>query len=141
MGEGLKLGLYVLYHNNNFNLINIYSTKTLMFCFAVFFFTMLRVQKFFYALLGICKFFFYKFFHSPPPPPTRSTGPSLKRKHTHKLTKYTFLLNGSERFNWLNACASTGFNRPSGVCLSRFRCTLAPYKKREKNCLICSNWV
>ena len=32
---GLKLGLYVFHHNNNknFNLINIYSAKTLMFCF------------------------------------------------------------------------------------------------------------
>ena len=29
-GEGgrLKLSLYVFHHNNNFNLINIYSTKT-----------------------------------------------------------------------------------------------------------------
>ena len=39
----LKLGLYVFHHNNNFNLINIYSAKILMFCFAIFFFTMLRV--------------------------------------------------------------------------------------------------
>ena len=67
IGEGLKLGLYVLYHNNNFNLINIYSTKTLMFCFAVFFSQCCVCKIFFYALLGICKFFFYKFF--PPPPP------------------------------------------------------------------------
>ena len=28
-GGGLKLGLYVFHHNNNFNLINIYSTKTI----------------------------------------------------------------------------------------------------------------
>ena len=27
-GGGLKLGLYVFHHNNNFNLINIYSAKT-----------------------------------------------------------------------------------------------------------------
>ena len=27
-GRGLKLGLYVFHHNNNFNLINIYSAKT-----------------------------------------------------------------------------------------------------------------
>ena len=26
---GLKLGLYVFHHNNNFNLINIYSVKTI----------------------------------------------------------------------------------------------------------------
>ena len=140
MGEGLKLGLYVLYHNNNFNLINIYSTKTLMFCFA-FFFHNVACAKIFLCPFGDLRIFFLQILPLSPPPPTRSTGPSLKRKHTHKLTKYTFLLNGSERFNWLNACASTGFNRPSGVCLSRFRCTVAPYKKRENNCLICSNWV
>ena len=29
-GEGLKLGLYVFHHNNNFNLINIYSAKTIV---------------------------------------------------------------------------------------------------------------
>ena len=28
-GRGLKLGLYVFHHNNNFNLINIYSAKTI----------------------------------------------------------------------------------------------------------------
>ena len=29
-GEGgVKLGLYVFHHNNNFNLINIYSAKTI----------------------------------------------------------------------------------------------------------------
>ena len=28
-GLGLKLGLYVFHHNNSFNLINIYSTKTI----------------------------------------------------------------------------------------------------------------
>ena len=28
-GGGLKLSLYVFHHNNNFNLINIYSTKTI----------------------------------------------------------------------------------------------------------------
>ena len=28
-GGGLKLGLYVFHHNNNFNLINIYSAKTI----------------------------------------------------------------------------------------------------------------
>ena len=44
-GKGLKLGLSVFHHNNNFKLINIYSTKTLMFCFVIFF-TMLRVQIF-----------------------------------------------------------------------------------------------
>ena len=27
-GGGLKLGLYVFHHNDNFNLINIYSAKT-----------------------------------------------------------------------------------------------------------------
>ena len=28
-GGGLKLGLYVFHHNNHFNLINIYSAKTI----------------------------------------------------------------------------------------------------------------
>ena len=28
-GGGLKLGLYVFHHNYNFNLINIYSAKTI----------------------------------------------------------------------------------------------------------------
>ena len=28
-GGGLKLGLYVFQHNNNFNFINIYSAKTI----------------------------------------------------------------------------------------------------------------
>ena len=28
-GGRLKLGLHVFHHNNNFNLINIYSTKTI----------------------------------------------------------------------------------------------------------------
>ena len=28
-GGRLKLGLYVFHHNNNFNLINIYSAKTI----------------------------------------------------------------------------------------------------------------
>ena len=28
-GGGVKLGLYVFHHNNNFNLINIYSAKTI----------------------------------------------------------------------------------------------------------------
>ena len=28
-GGGLKLGLYVFHHNNNFNLRNIYSAKTI----------------------------------------------------------------------------------------------------------------
>ena len=65
---GLKLGLYVFHHNNNknFNLINIYSAKTLMFCFANFFFTMLRVL----CPFGTLQILFLL-------PPTRSTGPSL----------------------------------------------------------------
>ena len=28
-GGGLRLGVYVFHHNNNFNLINIYSAKTI----------------------------------------------------------------------------------------------------------------
>ena len=28
-GGGLKLGLYVIHHNNNFHLINIYTAKTI----------------------------------------------------------------------------------------------------------------
>ena len=66
-------------------------------------------------------------------------GPFLL-EHWHfkrKRMKYRVLLNDSERFDWLNAI--TRFNRPTGVRLSRFRCTLAPYKKRAKNCQLCSN--
>ena len=33
---------------------------------------------------------------------------------------------------------SCRFNRRIGVRLSRFRCTLAPHKKRAKNCQLCS---
>ena len=55
----------------------------------------------------------------------------------HKLTKYRILLNHVERFDWLNAI--TRFDRRTPVRLSRSRCTLAPYKKRAKNCQICSN--
>ena len=55
----------------------------------------------------------------------------------HKLIKYRILLNHSERFDWLNTI--TRFNRRTGVRLSRFRCTLAPYKKSAKNCQLCSN--
>ena len=64
-GGGLKLGLYVFHHDNNFNLINIYSAKTLMFA------------NFFNALLGLCIFSFLQILSPPPPPPRRSTGPSL----------------------------------------------------------------
>ena len=28
-GGGLRLGLYVIHHNNNFNLINVYTAKTI----------------------------------------------------------------------------------------------------------------
>ena len=118
----------MFHHNNNFNLIDIYSAKTktawlfanslqiahrncmgtfvsivqssvafrvftillflrkfkvmdlvtyiavqfifsLMFCFAIFFFTMLRVQIFFHTrLLGLCKFFIFTNSSTPPPP-------------------------------------------------------------------------
>ena len=61
-------------------------------------------------------------------------GPFLL-EHCHfkrKLIKYIILLNHSERFDWLNAI--TRFDRRTGVRLSRFTCTLAPYKKRAKNC-------
>ena len=66
---GLKLGLYVFHHNNNknFNLINIYSAKTLMFCFANFFFHNVAC---FMPFWDSSNSFFT-------PPPTRSTGPSL----------------------------------------------------------------
>ena len=68
-------------------------------------------------------------------------GPFLL-EHCHfkrKLIKYRILLNHSERFDWLNAI--TRFDRRTGVRLSRFRCTLAPYKKRAKNCQLCSNVI
>ena len=60
-------------------------------------------------------------------------GPFLL-EHCHfkrKLIKYRILLNHSEHFDWLNAI--TRFDRRTGVRLSRFRCTLALYKKRAKN--------
>ena len=66
-------------------------------------------------------------------------GPFLL-EHCHfkpNLIKYSILLNHSERFDWLNAI--TRFDRRTGVRLSRFRCTLAPYKKRAKDCQLCSN--
>ena len=65
-------------------------------------------------------------------------GPLLL-EHCHfkrKLIKYRILLNHSDRFDWLNAI--TRFDRRTGVHLSRFRCTLAPYKKRAKNYQLCS---
>ena len=67
-GGGLKLDLYVFLHNNNFNLINIYSVKTLMFCFAIFFFTKLRVQIFL-CPFGTLQIFFTNSSTPPPPPP------------------------------------------------------------------------
>ena len=60
--------------------------------------------------------------------------------HCHfklKLIKHRILLNHAERFDWLNAV--TRFHIRTGVRLSRFRCTLAPYKKRAKNFQICFN--
>ena len=68
-------------------------------------------------------------------------GPFLL-EHCHfkrKLIKYRILLNHSERSDWLNAI--TRFDRRMGVRLSRFRCTLAPYKKRAKNSQLCSNII
>ena len=68
-------------------------------------------------------------------------GPFLL-EHCHfkrKLIKYRILLNYSERFNWLNAI--TQFDRRTGVRLPRFRCTLAPYEKRAKNCQQCFKHV
>ena len=59
-------------------------------------------------------------------------GPFLL-EHCHfkrKLIKYRILLNHFERFDWLNAIMR--FDRCTGVRLSRFRCTLTPYKKRAK---------
>ena len=47
-----------------------------------------------------------------------------------KLIKYRIFLNHSERFDWFNAITR----------FERFRCTLAPYKKRAKNCQLCSKW-
>ena len=63
-------------------------------------------------------------------------------EHCHfkrKLIKYRILRNQSKRFDWLNAI--TRFNRRTGVHLSRFRCTLAPYKNRKKNCHLCSKYI
>ena len=68
-------------------------------------------------------------------------GPFLL-EHCHfkrKLIKYRILQNHSERFDWLNTI--TRFDRRTGVRLSRFRCTIAPYKKRAKNCQLCSDKV
>ena len=56
----------------------------------------------------------------------------LQKKNSRKLTRYIFLLNHSERSHWLNV--SSRFSRHTGARLSRFRCTLSPYKKRAKNC-------
>ena len=56
-----------------------------------------------------------------------------------KLINYRILLNHSDRFDWLNA--TTRFDRRTGVRLSKFRRTLAPYKKRAKNCQLCSNII
>ena len=51
----------------------------------------------------------------------------------------SFLLpeNPFGRFHWLNA--RTRYNRRTGVRLLKCRCTLASYKKRAKNCQLCSN--
>ena len=68
-------------------------------------------------------------------------GPFLL-EHCHfkrKLIKYRILLNHFERFDLLNAI--TRFDRRTAVRLSRFRCTLALYEKRAKNCQLCSNKV
>ena len=83
------MGLYVFHHNNNnnINLINIYSAKTLMFCFANFFHNV-ACANFFYALLGLCKFFLRILPLPPPPPPTRSTGPSLTSSSLY-IEKYS----------------------------------------------------
>ena len=69
--------------------------------------------------------------------PQLKHGPFLL-EHRHfkrKLIKYGILLNHSERFDWLNAI--TRFDRRTGVRLLRFRCTLAPNKKRTKNSQLC----
>ena len=66
---------------------------------------------------------------------------SFLLEHCHlkrKLIKYGILLNHSERFDWLNEI--TRFDRRTGVRLLRFRCTLAPYKKRAKNSQLCSKY-
>ena len=60
-------------------------------------------------------------------------------EHCHferKLTKYRIVLNHFECLDWLNEI--TRSERRTGVRLSRFRCTLAPYKKRAKNYQLCS---
>ena len=69
----------MFHYNNNFNLINIYSAKTFMFCFAIFFHDVARANFFLYALLGLCNFFFTNSSTPAPPtlPTTRSTSPSL----------------------------------------------------------------
>ena len=61
-------------------------------------------------------------------------------EHCHfkrKQIKYRVLLNHSRRFDWLNAI--TRFDRRTGMRLSRFKCTFAPYKKYAKNYQLCSN--
>ena len=91
-GEGggvLKLGLNVFHHNNNFNLINIYSAKTITieykklrvyWCFALqFFFHNVACANFFNALLGLCKFFFTNSSIPPPPPPPHPPRDQLVR--------------------------------------------------------------
>ena len=40
-------------------------------------------------------------------------------------------------FDWLNAIMQ--IDRHTGMCLSRFRWTLVPYKKHTKNCQLFSN--
>ena len=67
-GGVLKLGLNVFHHNNNFNLINIYSAKTLMSCFANFFFTCVACATFFMPFWGPA-IFFLQILPLPPPPP------------------------------------------------------------------------
>ena len=61
-------------------------------------------------------------------------------EHCHfkrKQIKYRILLNHYECSVWLNAI--TKFDRCTGMHLSRFRWTLAPYKKQVKNCQLHSN--
>ena len=61
----------------------------------------------------------------------------LKEKNTYKLIKYEILLNCSGHFSWLNASD----NRCTGTCVSRFRCTLAPYEKCAKIFQLFSNKI
>ena len=79
---------------------------------------------------------FSRFSNAPPnfrsPLPLYSV---LTRKYTRKLMTYRSLLNRSAIRFFGARCR---FHRGTGVCLSRFKCTLAPYKKLAsyvRNCI------